>query len=145
MVGVSLCSKARRLMATSRASTSAIRISAGAGELNGEGGVEHVRGGHALVDEARLGPDDLGEMSQEGDDIMLGDALDLVDPGHVEGGVLGLGPDRRGCFLWHDAELGELVGGVRLDLEPDAEARLRLPDRDHLGAGITGDHSGLAT
>ncbi len=32
------------------------------------------------------------------------------------------------------------VGGMRLDLEPDLEAGLRLPDGGHFGAGITGDH-----
>jgi hypothetical protein len=32
---------------------------------------------------------------------------------------------------------------VRLDLEPDAEARLRIPDRGHLGAGVTRNHAGL--
>ncbi len=44
--------------------------------------------------EARLGPDDLGEMGEEGDHVVLGDALDLVDARHVEGRVLRLGPDR---------------------------------------------------
>ena len=39
------------------------------------------------------------------------------------------------------AELAELLGRMRLDLEPDAIARLRLPDRGHRGAGITGDHA----
>jgi hypothetical protein len=29
---------------------------------------------------------------------------------------------------------------MRLDLEPDLEARLRLPDRGHFRAGIAGDH-----
>ena len=71
----------------------------GAGELDVEAGVEHVGGGHALVHEARLGADDLGEMGQEGDDVVLGLALDLVDPLDVEGGVLGLGPDRLGRLL----------------------------------------------
>src|ERR671938_65651 len=41
----------------------------GAGELHVEAGVEHVGGGHALVDEARLGADDLGQMRQEGDHV----------------------------------------------------------------------------
>ena len=51
------------------------------------------------MDEARLGTDDFGQMGQEGDDVVLGLALDLVDPGDVEGGVLGLGPDRLRGFL----------------------------------------------
>ena len=39
----------------------------GAHELHVEAGVEHVGGGHALMHEARLRPDDLGEMGEEGD------------------------------------------------------------------------------
>ncbi len=37
--------------------------------------------------EARFRPDDLGEMRQEGDDVVLGLALDLVDARDVEGRV----------------------------------------------------------
>ena len=59
----------------------------GAHQLHGEAGVEHVGRGHALVHEARVGADDLGEMRQEGDDVVLGLALDLVDARDVEGGA----------------------------------------------------------
>ena len=115
----------------------------GAGELHVEAGVEHVGGGHALVHEARLGADDFGQMGQEGDDVVLGLALDLVDPGDVEDGILGLGPDGLGGLLRDDAELGQRISGMRLDLEPDLEARLRLPDGGHFRAGIAGDHRRL--
>ena len=49
--------------------------------------------------EARFGTDDFGEMRQEGDDVMLGLALDRVDPLDIEGRVLGLGPDGLGRLL----------------------------------------------
>ena len=91
--------------------------------------------------EARFGPDDLGEMGEEGDDVVLDLGLDRVDARDVEFGVLALGPDGLGGFLRDHAELGHGVGGVGLDLEPDAESGLRLPDRRHLGAGIAGDHA----
>jgi len=42
------------------------------------------------VDEACLGADDFGQMGEEGDDVVLGLALDLVDALDVEGGVLAL-------------------------------------------------------
>ena len=43
----------------------------GAHELHVEAGVEHVRRGHAGMHEARLRPDDFGDMRQEGDDVVL--------------------------------------------------------------------------
>src|SRR5258708_25888849 len=95
--------------------------------------------------ETRLGPDDFGEVGQERDDVVLGLALDLVDACDVEGGMPRLLPDREGGFLRNDAELGHRVGGMRLDLEPDAEAGLRVPDGDHLGTGITRYHGGTST
>ena len=96
------------------------------------------------MDEARVGADELGEMGQEGDDVVLGHLLDLVDARDVERDVARLLPDRLRRFLGDDADLGQRVAGVRLDLEPDPEARLGRPDRDHLGAGIAGDHRALS-
>ena len=65
---------------------------AGALQLHGKAGVEHVRAGHALMDEARVGADEFGEMGQEGDDVVLGDALDLVDARDVELGLAAPSP-----------------------------------------------------
>ena len=109
-------------------------------QLHGEAGVEHVRARHALMDEARIRADELGEMGEEGDHVVLGDALDLVDALDVELRLAALLPDRLRRLLRDDAEFGQRVAGVGLDLEPDAEARLGRPDRGHLGAGIAGDH-----
>ena len=89
---------------------------------------------------ARFRPHDFRQMGQEGDHVMLDLALDLVDPRHVEFGVLAFFPDFRGGLFRHHAQLGQGVGGMRLDLEPDAEFGLGRPDRDHLVAGIAGDH-----
>ena len=72
----------------------------GARELHRERGVEHVRRRHALVDEARLRPDDLGEMGEEGDDVVLGGRLDLVDARDVEGRRAALVPDGLRRLLW---------------------------------------------
>ena len=41
------------------------------------------------MDEARVGADEFGEVSEERDDVVLGHPLDLIDPRHVE---LGLRP-----------------------------------------------------
>jgi hypothetical protein len=98
-----------------------------------EAGVEHVgRAGHALVHEARLGADMLGQIGQEGDDVMLGDALDRVDAVDVESSC----PQRAPISPTMAAPrlLGGITpssasasAGVRLDLEPDAEAGSRAP------------------
>ena len=110
----------------------------GAGQLDGEAGVEHVGGGHALVHEAGVRADDLGEVGQEGDDVVLGLALDLVDAGDVEPRVLF--PDRRGGFLRDHPEFGLGVAGMRLDLEPDATG---APSRGGNSAGSSWPLSGL--
>ena len=117
----------------------------GAGELHRQAGVEHVRRGHALMNEARLRPDDFGEVGEEGDDVVLGLALDRIDALDVEDGVPGLGPDRLRGLGRNDAKLGLRIGGVGLDFEPDAEAGLRLPDGGHLRPGIARDHRRLAS
>ena len=82
---------------------------------------------------------DLGQMGQEGDDVMLGLALDRIDPVDVELDILGL-PHGRSILARDHAHLRHRVAGMGLDLEPDAELGGGLPDLDHLGAGIAGDH-----
>ncbi len=112
----------------------------GAHQLHVEAGVEHVGRGHALMHEARLRPHDLGEMGEERDHIVLDLALDGIDARDVEFGVLALVPDRLGRGFGNDAELGHGVGRMRLDLEPDAVARLRVPDRGHFRPSVARDH-----
>ena len=113
----------------------------GAFQLDAEAGVEHVGRRHALMHEAGVGADEFREVRQERDDVVLHLALDRVDLGDVEFCGAAFFPDRLGGGLRDDAEFGQRVGGVRLDLEPDAELRLRRPDRRHLGAGIAWDHA----
>jgi len=109
-------------------------------ELDVEGCVEHVRRGHALMDEAAVGSDEFGEVGEEGDDVMLGDGLDLIDAGDVELCRATLFPDGLCRFLRDHADLGERVASVGLDLEPDAELGFGRPDGDHFGPGVAGDH-----
>ena len=90
--------------------------------------------------EARVGADEFGKVRQKGDDVVMRDFLDLVDARDVEFDMPRLGPDRLGRGLGDDADFGQRVAGIGLDLEPDAEPRLRVPDGDHFGAGIAGDH-----
>ena len=57
-------------------------------ELHREAGVEHVARRHALVHEARLRADMLGDIGQEGDHVVPCLALDLVDARDLEGALL---------------------------------------------------------
>ena len=112
----------------------------GADKLDVQRGVEDVGRGHALVNEARfLVADDFGEVGEEGDDVVFGDGFDLVNAGDVEFNVFGF-PGGFCAFAWDHTKVGLGVTGVRLDLVPDAELGFWGPDRDHVGAGVTGDH-----
>ena len=122
IVGVILCSRARRSSTTSSASRSAIRMSLAFASCT-------ARQVSSTSDEVMpwcmkraSGPTCSATLVREGDDVVLGLALDLVDPVDLERALF---PDRGGGFLGHDAEFGERVGGVRLDLEPDLESALR--------------------
>ena len=78
---------------------------------------------------------------RKGDDVVFRHTLDLIDAVDVERNLPGLVPDRPGALFGDHTDLRERVAGMRLDLEPDLEAGLRLPDLDHGGAGIAGDHA----
>jgi hypothetical protein len=93
------------------------------------------------MQEARLGADDLGDVCEEGDDVVLHLALDLIDAVGVPGGVAALFPDDAGGFPGDHAQVGHGVCGVGLDLEHDLEARLRRPDRGGFLASVAGDHA----
>ena len=115
------------------------------GELHRQAGVQHVGAGHSLMHEAAVRPDRIGQPGEEGDHVVTGFTLDLVDavdvgrPDHFQGrpapladGASGGGGDQ--------AVPRHALGGQRLDLEPDAVAILGRPDGVHLGSGITGNH-----
>ena len=92
------------------------------------------------MDETRVRADEFRQMRQEGDDVVLGHALDLVDALDVELRRVAFLPDRPCRFLRDHAEFGQRVAGMRLDLEPDAEAGFRRPDGDHFRARVARDH-----
>ena len=93
--------------------------------------------------ETGLRADDLREVGEEGDDVVLDLALDGVDALDVEGGRAALAPDDLGRLRRYDAEGGERRRRMRLDLEPDAKARLRRPDRHHFRAAVAGNHGAV--
>ncbi len=114
-------------------------------ELDRKAGIEHVRRRHALMHEARLGADDLGQMGQEGDDVVLDLGLDGVDAGDVEHRGFALVADGFGGILGDQAQFGHGIGRMRFDLEPDAEFGFRRPDGGHFRPGIARDHGALVS
>ena len=80
-------------------------------------------------------------MGQKGDDIVMRDLLDRIDPRHIERHMASLLPDRLGSLLWDDTNFGQRIAGMCLDLEPNAKAGLRFPQGGHFGTGIAGDHT----
>ncbi len=94
MLGVSLCSKARPFSAASSASVSLMSRSAARGKLHREAGVEQIGRRHAEVQETRLRAYLLGEISEEGNDIVLRHFFDGIDTRDIEVQPVALLPDR---------------------------------------------------
>ena len=120
---------------------------AGLGDLVGKRGVAQIGGGHAVVHPtARLvtalgdvGVDVVGHARGEGDDIVVGHLLDLVDLLHGEVGVVA---DPLGLFP-RDARLAQLglsLAGQNLDFLPDGELVLEFPDTAHFRTGVATNH-----
>ena len=113
----------------------ALQQGAGPVELHREAGVENIRRGEALVDEARLRPHMIREVGEEGDHVVAGLALDRVDFLRIDERVLVLADGAGERFrrrLRRLAERDLSVERMALDLQPDGEAGLRCPDRGHL-------------
>src|SRR5690606_4158233 len=102
---------------------------------------QHVRGGHPQVQPARVRADPLLHEGEEGDDIMLGGALDLLDARHVRRveGSRALAAGLQG-FSGGDALLHHALEGGELHVAPTVVAALVAPELEHFGAGITTDH-----
>ena len=139
IIGVCLVLGAR---ASCTASRSAVQVRedqvAGVAHQHRERGVDHVRGGEAVVEPAPLGPDVLGHVRDERDHVVLDFLLDRVDARDVEARPL---LDGLEGFPRHDPALGQHLGGGDLDLEPGREAVLVGPEPGHLGPGVAGDHA----
>ena len=110
---------------------------AGIAYLEGECGVEHITGGHPMVQPARRRPDALGHGGQERDDVVAHLGLDLGHPGRIHRGAGAEGLDGR---PGNRAPIGEHLADGELDIEPGAILALLAPDRPHLGSRVALDH-----
>ena len=87
MHGISFVSNARRFSASNSVSTSASKIVCGLHHLHRQARVEHVGRRHTLMHKSRFFANMLGKLGGEGDDVVLGLALDLVDPCNASIGI----------------------------------------------------------
>ncbi len=118
---------------------------AGAHELDRERGVEQVGARHAAMQPARLRPEPLLEMGEEGDDVVPGRPLDLLDPHGVDQtgpGLLDLPPKGGDVRCRDEPLLGHGLGRHELDLEPEREPCLGREEGGHLGPAVARDHLG---
>ena len=95
--------------------------------------------GRLGVSLGNLGVDVGTHVREEGNDVVVGDCLNLVDFLLVEGGMLG-NPSR--LFLG-DADLAQLSLGLAsrdLNFLPNSILVLKLPDGSHFRAGVAIDH-----
>ena len=114
-------------------------------DLVGQRRVAQVGRRHAVVHPAarrllalrHVGVDVRGER----DDVVVRHLLDLVD---ALNGEVGMRADPRGLLLRDTGlpQLGLRLAGQHLDLLPDLELVLQLPDGAHCRARVTVDHAG---
>ena len=137
-VSVSLCSSARVFERGKQPIDIGDEQVRSLDQLKVEAGVEHVGRGHALVQEARLGP--------TSSETEVRKAMTSCFTSRSIASMRAMSKAPRfftasGTDFGIEPELGHGLGGKCLDLEPDAELGLRLPDASHFGAAIAGDHA----
>ena len=78
-------------------------------------------------------------VGQEGNDVVVGHGLDVVDLGLYEVGV-GTNPGSLVVRDANGAKLGLRLAGEHLNLLPDGVLVLKGEDVPHLGTGVALDH-----
>jgi hypothetical protein len=96
------------------------------------------------MDEAGIGADDLGQMGQEGDDVVLGFALDFVDAVDVEGRPCRPFPRwswRRSLGMTPSSASASQAWASISNQIRNFDSATRC---DHFRAGVTGYHESAA-
>ena len=103
-------------------------------------GVDHVVGGHAIVEPARgVGiANGFADGHGEGDDVVFDLGFELVDTGDVN---FGAGAKQRGGFPRDLASFGEGISSGKFDVEPFLVAVSVAPDAAHFFTGVAWNHS----
>src|SRR5512147_884687 len=92
------------------------------------------------MDVPRIGPHMFANGSQEGDDVVLHDLLEGVDPPDVEVRLL-LDVGER--LRRYQPELGIRLARKEFHLKPCAVSVFRFPEARHFGPAVTRDHAVL--
>ena len=118
--------------------------------LHGITRVPHVAAGEAKMEPARgVIPDLFGDRRGESDDIVVECffqfPLAFDQSFQIGKTFFRAGFDFGEIIGRNDAFLDERLAGEQLDLQPDAEFILVLPDRPHFGPGIARNHASIKT
>ena len=113
----------------------------GTDKLQVEASVQDIGRGQSLVDVARLGADQFGEVREERDDVVLDLAFDRVDASNVEFCFSTFVADGLCGLFWNHTDFGHGIEGMRLDFEPDAIALFGRPDRRHFLPRVARNHA----
>jgi hypothetical protein len=101
------------------------------------GGVDDIVGSKAVVEPARMRPDDFRDSGSEGDDVVAYFGFDLVDAFDAKVSALADGASR---VLGDESRFGQRLSGGDFDGQPGAEAVFVAPDAGHFRAGVALDH-----
>src|SRR5437763_7670076 len=107
-------------------------------QLQGQSGVQDVRGSQSVVQPAPRLADGLRDHVDEGGNVVARYLLALLHGLDAEGGAVA---DLGGVVLRHDALLGQTLHYGQLHLEPGLELALLGPDGAHLGPRVALDHA----
>ena len=110
-------------------------------QLQGQGGVEHVRGGQAEVDPAPARASRFGKHVNEGSHVVLGHELPLAYRLHREARRADRLQLSRRRPPARAEQLRQLLARRDLDRAPALHAGLIGPQAAELGAGVAGDHA----
>ncbi len=109
----------------------------GVTQLPGQGGIENIGGGQALVNPAPGRPHVGGHLLKKGEDIVACAGLVFLNLAQIE---FGAAADGAGVLGGDDFFPGHALTGQHLDFQPAAQLGFLGPDTGHRRAGITWDH-----
>ncbi len=107
------------------------------GHLDGQGGIHDVGRGQTHMEKSRIRSRGIRERFQKGDDVVLGDLLDLRDPFRIDPrGAAEAGGDAAR----HLTGAFQRFAGPQLDFQPDLVLVREIPDGLHARQSVAVNH-----